>query len=376
MNLHKTVEILQNVEQTDLDYIGHSLSILAQFAQEKLPVSQGFIITTLGYHAFLDLSDLKKYFENSRKSDDTHYKSLQRAFDVAEIPHELEELIKESYTRISGFTEAYVNLRALVLDRHAKEIQHRSFVIFDTRGEEKLFKSLKTIYKNIIFDNPKIVDKFFNGELQVVVLVQKAQQSEASGVLFTTDVITKDENKLIIEAVYGLETLVNFDATVPDQYVYDKQRQEIVEKHISKQEFMIVRQGGNASAIEKVPISETWQKRQKIDDKHIITIARTGKIIEEGIGEPQQVIWSYEGGKIWINFIESSKKLSLESGTKTTLQQMVDEQVIAFDGQQADGIDVNFHIPKEVSENKDIIFDFKLVNKKDVKRFKWWKKNK
>jgi phosphohistidine swiveling domain-containing protein len=363
MSSNKNVEILQNIEHKDVNHIGHSLSILAQFAQEKLPVSQGFIITTLGYHAFLDLTDLKKYFDTSKKSEHSHYKSLKKAFDVVDVPENIAANIKKCYARISGFSEAYVNLRALVLDRKAQEVSHRSFSIFDVKGEETIIRAVKTLYRNIIFDNTTISEKFFTGDLQIVVLVQKAQQSEASGVLFTTDILSKDKNKLVIEAVYGLETLVDFEPIVPDQYIYDKEKHTVTEKHITKQEYMIVRQGGNAVPVEKVPISVNWQKRQKLDDKHIVTLARTGLIIEEGIGEPQQVIWSFEAGKIWINFIESSQKMSLKSGTKSTLQELVDEQVVLMDEQQKGALDVNLHIPKDIIDSKNVSLDVVIEEK-------------
>lgn len=362
----KTVEILQNIDFADQKIIGKSITILARFAQEKLPVSTGFVVTTLGFHQFLDFSDLRLYYENSRKTDSEDNSSLQDAFEVIEFPNLLASEISKAYAKISGFTDAFVNMRALVLDKDGQEISHRSFAMFDVRGEKNLILGLKNLYKDVVFDNENNIDKFFNGELQIVVLAQKAQQSEASGIMFTTDIISGDSNKLAIEAVYGLESIVDQEALVPDQYIYDKTKNEIVEKHIATQEYMAVRHvGGGSSMVQKVRISPAWQKRQKLDDKHILTLAKTGQIIEEGMQEPQQVIWSFEAGKIWINFIESSMKLSLgKKGRKATLQNMIDEEVFALEEaintEPENELDTNLSAPEEEGVNKSLLVDFIL----------------
>jgi len=372
MNTNKIIEILQNIHTEDEPYVGKSISILARFAQEKLPVSLGFVVTTLGFNTFLDFSDLKKYYENSKKSENGHYKDLENAFDVVDVPSILSVELSKAYAKISGFSDAYVNMRALILQKNGQEISHRSFVVFDIRGEANILSSLKELYKTILFDNEDVVEKFFNGDLQIVMLVQKSQQSEASGIMFTTDIITQDSNKLAIEAVYGLESIVDFDPVIPDQYIYDKAKGEITEKHVTTQEYMAVRQVGHGNTkIQKVKISPAWQKRQKLDDKHILTLARTGVIIEEGMNEPQQVIWLFEAGKIWINFIESSQKikLNINKDHSETLQQMIDEKVLnpSISDTNDDGTDVKFHIPDDVRVNKNVLVDLVLSNKEEDK---------
>jgi phosphohistidine swiveling domain-containing protein len=364
MNSNKNVEILNNIELEDGAIIGKSILTLAKFAQEKLPISNGFVITTLGFNSFLDFTELRKYYQNSSRIHNSDFKDIASAFDVIEFPTHLAGEITKSYSKISGFTNAFVNLRALILDKDGNEISHRSFVILDIRDEEVILRNVKELYKQVIFDNTKILEKFFEAELQIVVLAQKALQSEASGIVFTTDIVTKDKNKLVIEAIYGLESIIDSTPLIPDQYIYNKDTKNIDEKHISIQEYMAVRQVTiGSSKIEKVKISPNWQRRQKIDDKHILTLAKTGEIIEEGIGKPQQIIWSFEGGKIWINFIEGSEKLKLKNKEEPTLQELVDETIIASEILPAhtnDGLDIKVHIPEEVSNNKDILMDIVL----------------
>src|SRR2546422_359465 len=113
MSPNKKVEILQNLNPEDMSIVGKSISTLSRFANEKLPISSGFVITTIGFNSFLDFSELKKYYENSRKTDGDNVEHLERAFESVEYPNILSEEILKSYSKISGFTDAYVNLRAL-----------------------------------------------------------------------------------------------------------------------------------------------------------------------------------------------------------------------------------------------------------------------
>ncbi len=395
MNSNKTVEVLQNIESNDQQIVGKSISILARFAQEKLPVSAGFVITALGFQSFLDFSEIKRYYDNAADSG-RNSKNLIDAFEAAELPTLMTNEIAKAYAKISGFTDAYINLRALVLDAGGNEVSHRSFVMFDIRGDRNVIANLKQLYRNVIFDNAENVGKFFSGSMQIVVLAQKAQQAEASGVMFTTDIVTRDPDRLIIEAVYGLESIAELDSVVPDQYVYIKSTEKIVEKHVSSQEFMAVRQMmGSESGIQKVRISPAWQKRQKLDDKHILALAKTGQIIEEGMNSTQQIIWSFEAGKLWINFIEGAEKMP--SQKEPNLQAMVDEEVLnintsngpepeiefgplgsklpepvvqeiaprpSFLGSESklpvEGTDVSVHIPESVTESKNVAVDVVL----------------
>lgn len=362
----KTIDLLQNLTLEDTEYVGKSISILAKFASERLPVPTGFVISTFGFNQYTDLSDIRKYFEKSRSDDERQ--DLVEAFNSTPLPGELQNAISTCYSKISGFTDAHVNVRALILNKHSNEVAHRSYTAFDIRGERDLIEAIANLYREIVSDNLKNIDDLFSGHLKISILVQKAVQSEASGIMFTTDVITKDSSRLVIEAVYGLESGTAAEGIIPDQYLYDKESGEIKEKHISNQEFMMVRQMGSRDTTQKVSISPAWQKRQKIDDKHIIVLAKTGLIIEEELSQPQQVNWSYESGKVWINFIESSNKQKYDIKREpNTLQEKVDHLVSEVQG---DGTDVNVHIPESVMENKNILVDLVLEESEPQKKSK------
>lgn len=347
----KSVLHLQEIPTNHREKVGQSILILSGFSKEKLPVSPGFVITT---DVFNDL------VSHMTQTSNTEFKNVEKNIIDYQFSKEIETNIKKCYAKISGFIESYVNLRALVIDHDGYEINHRSFVVYDIHGEKQIIHAIKTLYKEIIFDNKELSTKFFNKELNIVILVQKAQQAESSGILFTTDLITKASNRMVIEAVYGLEILIDNDPIIPDQYIYDKSNDKIIEKYISKQEYMVVRRGISSHyGNQKVPITLAWQQRQKLDDKHIFALAKIGIAIEEGLKTSQQISWSYEGGKIWINFIENSVKLEFKN-KKIRLQDLINEELVEL---PTEGIDMNIHIPKEVVNSKAVTLDILLSDK-------------
>jgi len=351
---NKTVEQLQNITAEDSQFVGKSICTLARFSSERLPIPSGFVISTMGFNQYLDLTDIRKYYEKSR--NENNRLDIIDALDSNALPGQLQNEINSAYSKISGFTDTYVNLRAIILDNNSEEICHSTYAIYDVKGEKELINSIESLYRDILNENLKDIDAFFSGELNVVILIQKAIQSEASGIMFTTDIITKDKTKLVIEAVYGLESGTSKEGIIPDQYIFDKVSGEIREKHISNQEFMIVRQMGGTSATQKVVISPAWQKRQKLDDKHILVLSKTGQIIEEELNDPQQVNWSYESGKIWINFIESvnKKQLPSTSNAEGSLDKKVDDLISS---KSKNEIQVN--MPEKVLQ-KELLADIVL----------------
>ncbi len=137
------------------------------------------------------------------------------------------------------------------------------------------------------------------------IVVQKMVQAETSGVTFTVDPITKDEEKLSMEAVFGLGDVISTGEITPDLYLLNKKDLSFDEKHIAHQEWMRVlrpvsKKNKDISQVEKVKISSNWSHQQKLEDRFIKDIAKVSLIIEDNSKEPQSVEWVWESGKVWV----------------------------------------------------------------------------
>lgn len=245
-----------------------------------------------------------------------------------EFSKEVSDEILSAYTRLSGFTDAWVSVRSSVVFTQDKNISFSG--IFSTelnvRKYDELLQSIKRIYASMFSDDVVAYAKRMNidlAEARISVVVQKMVQSEVAGVVYTTDPITQDRTKMSIEAVYGLGDVISLGEITPDTYVLNKKDLSTAEKHISPQEWMKVRTmrktGKGVMGIEKIKISKNWSHKQKLPDKDMQEIAKISLIIEDKGNEDkgneaQNVEWVLSGGKFWILQNKAIRYTSLSDG--------------------------------------------------------------
>ena len=144
----------------------------------------------------------------------------------------------------------------------------------------------------------RIEKKLHKHNISVAVVVQKMVNSEVSGVCFTVHPVTTDPNQMIIEAGYGLGEAIVGGLITPDSYVIHKKEGKIIDKNMSSQEMMIVR--GEKGDTNEVGVVKIKQEKQKLDDKKILALSEICKNIEKHYGQPQDIEWALEKGKLYI----------------------------------------------------------------------------
>jgi phosphohistidine swiveling domain-containing protein len=349
-------DLLQNITIEDSQYVGDSVALLGHLAREKLPIPAGFVLSYLVLQNYFDLTEIRLYYQKARLEEDSSH--IIQVIKNTSFPKTIHNNISALYSKISGFSDATVNIRALILNNQSEELEHKPYEVYGVKGIEYLVKSIHDIYVQILEDQQTKLNFFFDNVYKIVVIVQKSIQCEISGHVYTSDMVTHDNTKLHIEAYFGLYEEAEKLGIQPDLYIYDKTADKIEEKYVSYQEHMFLRHQSVSEPIQKVVISPSWKKKQKLDDKHIIVLAKTGKIIEEELGNPQHVIWSYEAGKIWIHFVQSiNKKHSIE--TSDSIQKRV---VLTNNAPENPN---NLKMPVTKEERKDVLVNF-VFNDKDM----------
>jgi pyruvate,water dikinase len=137
---------------------------------------------------------------------------------------------------------------------------------------------------------------FSTAQVGIAVVVQKMVNSQQSGIMFTAEP-TGDETKIIIEAGFGLGEAIVSGSVTPDTYTIDKGSFKIIEKKLHEQSFKIVRKGKENF---KEKLSGAIARKQKIDDKTIVKLAKLGKQIENHYKKPQDIEWAVENKEIFI----------------------------------------------------------------------------
>ncbi len=180
-------------------------------------------------------------------------------------------------------------------------------------GDQKLLDAVKRCWASLFNARATYYRKkqgFRTEKVGISVVVQKMVNSEVAGVMFTSTP-TGDETKIVIEAAYGLGEVVVSGSVTPDTYILDKESLQILSKKTSTQTWMTIRKSG---ASQKEDVNEKMQEKQKLEDKHIIELARIGKRIEAHYGHAQDIEWALENDRLYI--VQSRAITTLGLGKK------------------------------------------------------------
>ena len=288
--------------------IGRKGLSLFELKDMDVPVPEFFVLSS---DVFVDLafntleSSNKKLLAKGRNPET---EQVEAVFLKGEFSKEVEEEILSAYTRLSGFTDAWVSVRSSVVFPENSQVSFSG--VFSTELNVRKFDEVKSAIKRIfasMFCDDVVAYASKMGidlaDVKMSVVVQKMVQSEVSGVVFTVDPITQDNTKLSIEAVFGLGEVISLGEITPDSYLLNKKDLTIAEKHISPQEWMKVRtlrSSKGKSNVEKIKISSNWSHRQKLSDKDMEEISKIALIVENKSRQIQNIEWVLSGGRFWI----------------------------------------------------------------------------
>ncbi len=130
--------------------------------------------------------------------------------------------------------------------------------------------------------------------------VQMMVFSKAAGVMFTVDLVTGNDNNILIEGSWGLGEYVVQGTVTPDNFRVDKEKMEITDRMINDKHIRLVRKADGDCIEEVVPADEA--KKQVITDAQVLELAEYAKAIEKHYGCYMDMEWGVDerNDKIWI----------------------------------------------------------------------------
>ncbi|MBN2016185.1 hypothetical protein JW766_05115 [Candidatus Dojkabacteria bacterium] len=386
---------LLKLGEVGIESIGTKAYNLGRLLSLRLPVPNGFVITTSALGQIFSNQKLDELISRELVGVDLSdsirlenaSKKIRSSILKVKIGKDLESEIKRAYASLSGFADAFVAVRSSFPFSDPKKDafagQYSAFL--NVKGKNDLIEKVKycwaSLYspQNIFYAANRSLDI---SSLRIAVVVQKMVQAEASGVMFTLNPIDNDESKIVIECVLGLgEALANGQLS-PDNYVVEKETEEILEKKIVPQEWMLVRKGKTKRGEDpnvKVKMGGVWKVRQKLENKYIRKLVKIGKLVEETFGVPQDVEWAYEGGGVWIVQTRPVPTLSIEEDSwkktptysalrakvesgKSVKEDVVLEQQVVDDGVSSSPKDLRVLINGRVTNGGMVSGVVKIIN--------------
>ncbi len=323
------VKKLESVTRADSD-VGQKVIGLGELLKLGMPVPSAFVITGAAYLKFLTTNKIHSKIEKLLSEID--YENLQDIIEKssqirnlitnAQIPDFITNEIKAAYEELSvgkevrevggialemikaGRGREYVSVRpSVILDSGYMIFPYRSAL--NIAGISELLSAVKDCWASVFNPESLVYRNItgFNRFPVIALLVQKMINPEKSGFIFTTDPITGDSNRMILESSWGIGSAISEGIVTPDIYIIEKDTGKITSKKIAKKLWQYVKNELSGRTIrESVPRDKL--QLPVLSDSEIRKIWEMAKKVEDCFGKPYLIGWCIERNKISITSAE------------------------------------------------------------------------
>jgi pyruvate, water dikinase len=286
-----------------------------QLKKQGVPVPNGFTVTAGAYNYFLKKSGIKgKILEilkgTTKQNIPARAKKIRELILSSHLPADLSEEIITAYKKLSTefkMTRADVAVRSSAT---AEDLPGASFAgqqesFLNIKGERALLDAVKKCFASLFTDRAvsyRIDQGFKHEKVSLSVGIQKMVRSDlaTSGVMFTVDTESGNNNVILINAAYGLGEYVVKGVVNPDEYYVFKHTlvkgfKPIVGRQVGDKNKKLVYSGDPFKPTQnaKVPLLE--QQKYALDSEQILQLAKWAMIIEKHYGRPMDIEWAVDG---------------------------------------------------------------------------------
>ncbi len=257
----------KDIWQEDIATCWGKWASLGELMRAWFPFSDWFVLTTEAYQ--LD--------HNERKD------KVYKAFDQLETKY---VAVRSSATKEDSIDDSFA-------------WQFDTFLFVDKQNLiEQIMECHRSIESERIkaYCETKWIDR---DDIKVAVVIQKMINSEVAWVVFTINPVTNDTSQMIIEWWFGLGEAVVSGMITPDNYLWSKNKLEILEKNISTQSKKLIVDLNKWGLLEE-KVESTIQSIQKLSDVHIQELAMLSLDIEQHYGKPMDIEWAVEDDTLYI----------------------------------------------------------------------------
>ncbi|HAZ61004.1 MAG TPA: pyruvate, phosphate dikinase [Gammaproteobacteria bacterium] len=274
----------------------------------KLPVPEGFVMTTAATEHFLADGDLKDRIREelaqlSPKDIGALEAGSARIRQIVmdkPVPADLAAAITAAYAELEGRTcpgvRIAVRSSAVGEDGESSFAGQYSTVLNVTRA------GLLDAFKRVVASkySPRAISYrqllgLDDEDTPMCVIGLAMIDAQASGVMYTLDPATGNAAQVKIGSLWGLgEQLVDGDAT-PDAFLVDKDSGMIVERHIASKAARLIALPGGGTRLEEMLADQ--QARPSLSDETLHQLCAGAQRIEAHYRSAQDIEWAIDAGE-------------------------------------------------------------------------------
>lgn len=319
MNNPKSNYVLwfNELHRDDVDRVGGKSSSLGELTSEtNVPVPYGYATTADAYRHFMAVNNLNEIvnnllsqLQNPENSDELHEicAKIRSRICNASMPDDLVDSICNAYEDLAKKTNQAAPFVAVRSSATAEDLPDASFAgeqdtYLNVQGKYEVVQKVQECFASLFTDRAtyyRIKQNFPQDKVALSAAIQMMAYSKASGVMFTVNVATGDDTKVMIEGSWGLGEYIVQGTVTPDNYLVDKNSLKILDKQINNKDIELIRlpNGG----VEEEKLDSQIAHTPALTNKQIIELAQYAKDIERHYGCYMDMEWALDqNDKLWL----------------------------------------------------------------------------
>lgn len=290
---------LENPRALDVSLVGGKAASLASLMSGGLEkgfnVPGGWVVSALAHDAVLKpVMARVRQLEATPSSD---YEGLEKIWrrivnTLLKVPVD-----KTLMSDLDGFLDQTKGLYAVRSSATCEDSanaafagQHETFL--NVSGRTNIIACIKKCFASFYAPQAVIYRREVGvkpGDAHMAVVIQKMAPCDKAGVAFSLNPVTGALNETVINANFGLGESVVGGETDIDQFTWDRNTKEIVERHIAAERTIISASGTMRTSSGDEP---------SLSDYEVTEISELASNVADYMGYPQDIEWGFVGDEL------------------------------------------------------------------------------
>ena len=304
MSSDKLIFRFEELGQEHNDLVGKKCANLGEMTRMGLPVPPGFAISIAMYRKFAEetgaVDEIYRYVSSHGELKgqniavfDELSQNIQGMIEGKEVPEDIRKMVGSYYEELcnkTGIPDVAVSVRSSGTESRPGMFETYLNVI----GLEDVVDKIRNVWASAY--TSRAIAFRVNKDIPVMadelgVAVSKMVNARSSGICFTVNPVTGDASKIIIDANWGLGEGVVSGAESVDRFVVDKEAFTILDIYIGRKAKQVITKKRGADW-DDVPLEK--QSIPCLSNDEIVAVAKLAILLEESLGEPQDIEWAID----------------------------------------------------------------------------------
>ena len=300
----------ERVGMRDLQSVGGKNASLGELISIGIPVPPGFALSVAFYRKFVEANGLKEYITDQLTNLDIgDVERLQKVGTKirakilqSDFPPQLKDAVTTGYAMLGNGEEVQVAVRSSAT---AEDLADASFAgqqdtYLNVVGEDKVLDCTRLCIASLFSDRAisyRAKRGFDHMDVGLSVGIQRMVESDSSGVMFTIDPDSGNDNVMVIDSSWGLGEAVVGGKVVPDKFFVCKKNGAIVGRRLGRKE-VYAKYGSKGTTFVNTPVDR--RTKFSLTEDQIKKLVEFARKIEGHYKKPMDIEWALEGRNVCI----------------------------------------------------------------------------